>query len=65
MKKLFELSNKDVKYVIGLMSGTSLDGVDVAIVEIENNWIETRINLLGFIEHPFPDGVKSVILRNS
>lgn len=65
MKKLFELSNKDVKYVVGLMSGTSLDGVDVALVEIKNNWIETRINLLGFIEYPFPDGLKSLVLRNS
>ena len=65
MKKLFELSNKDVKYVVGLMSGTSLDGVDVALVEIKNNWIDTRINLIGFIEYPFPDGLKSLILRNS
>jgi len=65
MKKLFEISNKDVKNVIGLMSGTSLDGVDVALVEIRNNWIETRINLLGFIEYPFPEGLKAIILRNS
>ena len=65
MKKLIELSKKDVKYVVGLMSGTSLDGVDVALVEIKNNWIDTRINLIGFIEFPFPDGVKSIVLRNS
>lgn len=65
MEKLIKLSKKDVKYVVGLMSGTSLDGVDVALVEIKNNWIETRINLVGFIEYPFPDGLKSVILRNS
>ena len=65
MEKLIELSNKDVKYVVGLMSGTSLDGVDVALVEIKNNWIDTRINLIGFIEFPFPTGLKSIILRNS
>ncbi|MDA3860078.1 MAG: anhydro-N-acetylmuramic acid kinase [Melioribacteraceae bacterium] len=65
MKKLFELSKKETKYVIGLMSGTSLDGVDVALVEVKNNWIETRIDLLGFIEYPFPDGLKSLVLRNS
>lgn len=65
MKKLFELANKEVKYVIGLMSGTSLDGVDVALVEIRNNWIDTRINLLGFIEYPLPEGLKSLILKNS
>ena len=65
MNRLIELIKKDTKYVIGLMSGTSLDGVDVALVEIKNNWIETRVNLLGFIEFPFPDGLKSIILRNS
>jgi len=65
MKKLIELSKKDVKYVVGLMSGTSLDGVDVALVEIKNNWIDTRLSLIGFIEYPFPDGLKSIILRNS
>ena len=65
MKTLFDLSAKNKKYVIGLMSGTSLDGVDVALIEIKNNWIETRINLIGFIEYPFPTGVKSIVLRNS
>ncbi len=65
MKKLIELSNKETKYIIGLMSGTSLDGVDVALVEVKNNWVDTKINLLGFIEYPFPTGLKTLVLRNS
>lgn len=65
MQKLIELSKKDNKYVIGLMSGTSLDGVDVALVEIKGNWIETKINLIGFLEYPFPLGLKELVLKNS
>ncbi len=65
MDKLFALSNKEIKYIIGLMSGTSLDGVDVALVEVKNNWVDTKINLLGFIEYPFPTGLKTLVLRNS
>jgi len=65
MNRLIELTQKNTKYVIGLMSGTSLDGVDVALVEISNNWVDTRVNLIGFIEYPFPEGVKSIVLRNS
>lgn len=65
MQKLIELSKKDSKYVIGLMSGTSLDGVDVALVEINGNWIETKINLIGFLEYPFPLGLKELVLKNS
>ena len=65
MQKLIELSKKDSKYVIGLMSGTSLDGVDVALVEINGNWVETKIKLIGFLEYPFPLGLKELILKNS
>lgn len=65
MKKLFELAAKDTKNVIGLMSGTSLDGVDVALVKIENNGSFTKIDLIGFLEYPFTDGIKTMLLKNS
>jgi len=65
MQKLVDLSKKDTKYVIGLMSGTSLDGIDVALVKIDNNWVDTKINLIGFLEHPFPAGLRETILKNS
>jgi anhydro-N-acetylmuramic acid kinase len=65
MQKLIDLSKKNNKYVIGLMSGTSLDGVDVALVEITGNWIETKINLIGFLDYPFPYGLKEIVLKNS
>jgi len=65
MQKLIDLSKKNNKYVIGLMSGTSLDGVDAALVEIIGNWVETKINLIGFLDYPFPYGLKEIILKNS
>ncbi|MFZ1291809.1 MAG: anhydro-N-acetylmuramic acid kinase AnmK [Melioribacteraceae bacterium] len=65
MQKLFNLSKKEKKNVIGIMSGTSLDGVDVALVEIEGNSIFTKINLIGFLEYPFPIGLKDKLLKNS
>ncbi len=58
MQSLFELSKKNKKNVIGLMSGTSLDGVDVALIEIEGNGVNTKVDLVGFLEYPFPDGLK-------
>ncbi len=65
MQNLLDLSKKDKKYVIGLMSGTSLDGTDAALVEISGNGESTKIDLVGFIEYPFPEGLKQMILKNS
>ena len=43
---------------IGLMSGTSADGVDAALVEID----ESDLSLLGYVEVPFPKDVRTEIL---
>ena len=43
---------------IGLMSGTSADGVDAALVEID----ESGLSLLGYVEVPFPEEVRREIL---
>lgn len=65
MKELLSLKRKKKKFVIGLMSGTSIDNVDVALIEITGNWIDTKIKLVGFSEFPYPVGVKEFILKNS
>jgi anhydro-N-acetylmuramic acid kinase len=44
--------------VAGVMSGTSLDGIDVAIVEISGRRVET----IGFLCTPYSEPVRSAIL---
>lgn len=56
---------KKNKKIIGLMSGTSLDGVDAVLIEVKGNGTKTKIKELGFIEFPFPKGMKNLILNNS
>ena len=53
---------KNKKGVIGLMSGTSADGIDVAAVEIEGHGMATRVQLMAFDTVPFPEGVRENIL---
>ncbi len=65
LKTLNKLSSKNTKYIIGLMSGTSLDGVDAVLVEVMGNGSNTKLNQLGFITYPFPAGLKDRILVNS
>ena len=62
MIEFYELLQKDKKYVIGLMSGTSVDGIDAAIVEITGHGLETTVNLIAFETFPFPTDVSQRIL---
>lgn len=41
------------KLAIGMMSGTSLDGIDVLIAEIEGTFTRTKIKPLAFKTYPF------------
>src|SRR6202521_5146327 len=43
------------------MSGTSLDGIDVAVVEVGSRQVET----IGFISTPYPAAVRAAILAVS
>lgn len=47
---------------IGLMSGTSVDGVDVAIVEIDGHAAAATVRLLAFETVPYPDPVRAELL---
>jgi anhydro-N-acetylmuramic acid kinase len=48
--------------VIGLMSGTSVDGIDVALTEISGEGYRVKANLLKGTTYPYPDEVRSHIL---
>lgn len=58
------LKKKKVLYAVGLMSGTSLDGVDAALVKIENKKHPT-FEMLEFVSIPYPASLKALILKNS
>ena len=49
--------------VIGLMSGTSADGIDAALLEIGPGKALPRLRLLHYMVFPFPRGFRERILR--
>ena len=51
--------------VIGLMSGTSADGVDAALVQIDGSAHAPCIRLHAFQTYPFPEGMREAILAAS
>jgi len=53
----------DPQLYIGLMSGTSMDGIDAALVEIIGSGLETKLKILSSLEYPYPAGLKDKLSR--
>jgi anhydro-N-acetylmuramic acid kinase len=58
------LKKKKLK-VIGLMSGTSANGIDACLAELENKKGRFKIKLLGFKTYEYPDYLRKEILKVS
>ncbi len=63
--ELVSLQKKSVKKIVGLMSGTSLDGVDAVLIEVEGSGTRTKLKQKAFLTYPFPQESKNIILRNA
>lgn len=63
LQKLFDIARKPVKTCIGLMSGTSLDGLDIALCSFAGNGPQTKFKLLNFITISYDDGFKQEVQR--
>jgi anhydro-N-acetylmuramic acid kinase len=58
LERLLRVTRKPRLLAIGLMSGTSVDGIDAALVEIEGVAREARVRLLAFASYPFPTSLR-------
>ena len=63
LKALFDISQKKERNIIGLMSGTSLDGLDVAFCQISGAGLNTKIELKHFETIPYAEDLKSEIRK--
>lgn len=53
LKKLYHLSSAPARTIIGLMSGTSLDGLDIALCRFEGTGMDSRVQVLQFETVPY------------
>jgi anhydro-N-acetylmuramic acid kinase len=61
IEKLHHIANKTERIILGLMSGTSLDGLDMALCSITGHGLQTKIKLLQFETAVFDDDFKNEI----
>lgn len=61
-RQLDELVHLQRRRIIGLMSGTSADGIDAALIEVHGSGEETEWELAAFVTVPFEPGTRREIL---
>ena len=61
IESLYNIGAKPVRKIIGLMSGTSLDGLDVALCNTSGSGLQTKLELLQFETIAFSDDFKNEI----
>jgi anhydro-N-acetylmuramic acid kinase len=62
IQRLYQIAKKPSRKIIGLMSGTSMDGLDITLCDITGAGLATKVNVLQFTTLPYDEFMKEQIL---
>lgn len=65
MKNYLKSDKDNSKLVIGTLSGTSIDSVDIVLIRISNCGIQTELEVLKYRQYPFSKEIKDFVLKCS
>ncbi|MFC3811823.1 anhydro-N-acetylmuramic acid kinase [Lacihabitans lacunae] len=63
IQRLYEIAQKPSRKIIGLMAGTSLDGLDIALCTYQGSGLQTKVTVDEFETIPFSEEVKNEIRK--
>ncbi|HYM61232.1 MAG TPA: anhydro-N-acetylmuramic acid kinase [Thermoanaerobaculia bacterium] len=63
VEQLLAIANKPSRLVVGLMSGTSVDGIDAVLVEIAGHGATARVTQRAFKSYPFPPELRAQVFH--
>lgn len=63
IRKLHRIASAKSRTIIGLMSGTSLDGLDIALCKVSGSGTSSKVELRRFTTIPYNDEQKGRILK--
>ncbi|RLI09116.1 anhydro-N-acetylmuramic acid kinase [Candidatus Bathyarchaeota archaeon] len=63
LTRIGRLRRKRTRRVVGLISGTSADGVSAVVTEITGSGVETRLRVVAFRTYPYPAALREEVFR--
>jgi len=63
VNRLTEIAAKPTRIIVGLNSGTSMDGIDAVCARVEGSGFDVKTESLAFLMRPHPSAMRDILMR--